>query len=65
MNLAKLPMRDASYAFEFRDPLAIKYRLSVAVAKAPDHSGSIAYVALYVKHTTRHIERKAGDGAAA
>ena len=65
MNLAKLPMRDAGYTLEFRDPLAIEYRPSVAVAKAPDHSGSIAHVALYVKHTTRHIKRKAGCGLVA
>jgi hypothetical protein len=62
MNLAKLTMRDASYTLEFWNPLAIKYRLSVAVAKAPDHSNSITRVALYVKHTTRHIKRRVGGG---
>jgi hypothetical protein len=59
MNLAKLPMRDASYTLEFLNPLAIKYRPSVAVAKAPDHSSSIARIALYVKHTTRGIKGEA------
>ena len=56
MNLAKLPMRDASYTFEFPDPFAIKCRPSVAVAEAPDHSSSIAHVALYVKHIMRRIQ---------